>query len=223
MHNEQTRSVLLDAAEQLVERNGAESLSVRRVADEVGTSTRAVYSLFGSRAGLVDALGSRAFEWLAGALDAQVLTGDPVADLIDAGACVFRRLVVEHPGLLQIGVQRPKATAGTHTHRAAERALAHLLSRLERLQDAGMLRDQSPRQAAWQFHALCEGLAALELRGDLPTQEEEPAWRVALTTLVRGMLAPVPAQGPQDVGIQTRPRVRDSLSSPQRRCAPVAD
>ena len=47
-HDAGTAAALLDAAERIVESEGLAALSVRRVADEVGTTTRAVYSLFGS-------------------------------------------------------------------------------------------------------------------------------------------------------------------------------
>ena len=47
-HDARTAAALLEAAESVVQSDGVDALSVRRVADEVGTSTRAVYSLFGS-------------------------------------------------------------------------------------------------------------------------------------------------------------------------------
>ena len=36
------------------------------------------------------------------------------------------------------------------------------------------------------FHALCEGLAAIELRGQMTSGEEMRIWRDALTALVAG-------------------------------------
>ena len=60
-HDERTAERLLDAAERIVEAKGLDSLSVRVVAHATGTTTRAVYSLFGSKDGLVVALGKRAF------------------------------------------------------------------------------------------------------------------------------------------------------------------
>src|SRR5439155_11943550 len=41
---------LLDAAEELVQHSGVEARSVRAVADHVGTTTRAVYTVYGSKA-----------------------------------------------------------------------------------------------------------------------------------------------------------------------------
>src|SRR5687767_7849957 len=106
-HDEQTREALRAAAERLFDEGGAAGVSVRAVADAVGTSTRAVYALFGSRDGLlVDALGQRAFELLGHWLDEHPETDDPVADLIDAAVSVFRRFVREHPALFRVTFQQ---------------------------------------------------------------------------------------------------------------------
>jgi AcrR family transcriptional regulator len=183
----------LDAAELLVQREGVEALTVRRLADEVGTSTRAIYSLFGSKAGLIDVLGARAFAWLAQALDAGEPSDDPVADLVEAGASAFRRLVIEHPALFRVGFKGTKDDSdAAHSHKAAVSAMQRLLARVDRLQDAGLLHRRTSAEAAWEFHALCEGLAHLELRGSLQVGQSEPAWRNALTSLVTGLTAPYP-------------------------------
>ena len=55
-----------------------------------------------------------------------------------------------------------------------------------------MLRHRTIEEAAWEFNALCEGFASLELRGAFPVNQEEQAWRSALTTLVNGMVASPP-------------------------------
>ena len=104
-HDERTAAALLAAAERAVEEGGPEALSVRGIAAEVGTTTRAVYSLFGSKDGLIAALGVQAFEFLRTELGALPLTGDPAADLVETGL-VFRRLAIERPALYSIGVQR---------------------------------------------------------------------------------------------------------------------
>jgi len=97
-HSEQTRAELRAAAERLVAKGGPSALSVRAVAREAGTTTRAVYSLFGSRDGLlVDALAQGAFEFLFDEIGKLPETDDPAADLIAVGALAFRRLVLEHP------------------------------------------------------------------------------------------------------------------------------
>ena len=104
-HDDHTAALLLAAAERAVEDSGPDALSVRGVAGDVGTTTRAVYSLFGSKDGLIAALGAQAFEFLRAGLEALPQTGDPAADLVETGL-VFRRLAVERPALYSIGVER---------------------------------------------------------------------------------------------------------------------
>ena len=55
-HDDATATALLKAAERAIEDRGVDALSVRGVAADVGVSTRAVYSVFGSREALVAAL-----------------------------------------------------------------------------------------------------------------------------------------------------------------------
>jgi len=112
-HNQRTSAALLDAAERIVAADGLGAVSVRALADEVHTTTRAIYSLFGSKDGLIAALGARIFDLLAAAVDAVPTTQDPGADLVEAGVKGFRRLVVEHPALFQLGIQQTHAATDT--------------------------------------------------------------------------------------------------------------
>ena len=105
-HREDTRDALRAAAERIVAGDGYGALSVRAVAEEAGTTTRAVYSLFGSKDGLVDTLAASAFDFLYTTIDALPETDDPAADLVDVGLLALRRLALEHPALYRIAFQR---------------------------------------------------------------------------------------------------------------------
>ncbi len=196
-HQPRTADELLDAAERLIETEGVGALSVRRVAEAAGTTTRAVYSLYGSKDGLVAALGRRAFELLGEGVARLPATDDPAADLVEAGISVFRRFSLEHPSLFRVAVQRTLPGPGYATGFGAEAgwALRRLEQKVQRLHDAGLLGGRTVREATSAFHAMCEGLAALELRGLLPAGLEEAAWRDGLGTLVRGFAA-VPSEEP---------------------------
>ena len=197
-HDEQTRIALRAAAERLVAEGGPDALSVRAVADIAGTTTRAVYSVFGSKEGLVAALAQTAFELLHSRIDARPETQDAAADLVDVGANVFRGLVRDHPALYRIAFQRivPGLQAGADLTEARERAFAQLQAKVRRLQDAGLLGRKSVLDAALEVNAMMEGLANAELRGAtlpiLPAGEEDRAWRDALTTVIRGFTATAP-------------------------------
>jgi AcrR family transcriptional regulator len=199
-HDEQTRAALRAAAERIVAEDGAGALSVRAVADAAATSTRAVYSVFGSKDGLVDALAQTAFEFLFTEIEALPETTDPRADLL-AVARVFRRLVQEHPALYRIAFQRvaPGLRPGHELTAARERAFAQLQGRLRRLEEAGLLGQTSLSDATVAFEAVMEGLANAELRGAtlriLPEGDEEGAWHRALVTVIRGFGADESARG----------------------------
>jgi AcrR family transcriptional regulator len=124
-----------------------------------------VYTLFGSKDGLLVALGTRAFTMLAAAISELPATADPAADLAEAGVAVFRRFAIGHPSLFRIGVQQtvgPTVSASDFAQ-AATQAFDGLEARVARVKAAGLLGSRSVREAACQFHALCEGLAAVEL------------------------------------------------------------
>jgi AcrR family transcriptional regulator len=192
-HDDDTREALRAAAERLFAEGGPEAVSVRSVAAEIGTSTRAVYSIFGSRDGLlVDALAARAYELLEEGLDQQVETEDPAQDLIEAAVTVFRPFVLEHPTLFRVAFQRlvPDFAPGPELIEARRTSYERLAAKITRLEEAGQLGGRTVAQALVQFQALCEGFGNAELRGDtlplLPPGQEEHAWRSAFTTLVRG-------------------------------------
>jgi AcrR family transcriptional regulator len=186
-HDQRTAAALIAAGERAVADGGLEGLSVRGVAAEAGTTTRAVYSLFGSRDGLIVALGAHAYDLLRAAIEELPATTDPQADLVEAGL-VFRRFALEHPSLFSIGIQRtlPSSELWLQFRAAATDALGVLSRRLVHLQDSELLGGRTLRDAIFQFHSLCEGLAAVELRGTFPPGDGERIWREALAALIAG-------------------------------------
>jgi AcrR family transcriptional regulator len=187
-HDERTAAALLAAAERAVQEDGVDALSVRGVAADVGTTTRAVYSVFGSKDGLVAALAARAFELLREELEALPVTDDPAADLVAAGL-MFRRFATGHPSLFALGFQRRLPSPAVR--QTAMEALDVLQQRLQRLGDVGRLGGRTVAGATQQFNALCEGLAVVELRGPHPMGGGEEMWRQAFAALVAGFAAPI--------------------------------
>jgi len=191
LHDDRTERELLSAAEALLAAEGVEGLTVRRLAEAAGTSARAIYSVFGGKDGLVLALFREAFLALAADLDALPETDDPLADLVAAGAVGFRGWALARPHLFRLVFEArppPQDPAGPDAD-AAVQAFTRLVAKVARCSAAGLLPTSSTRQAALAFHALCEGMASLELRGRFPlspTHDPAAAWRDALAALVRG-------------------------------------
>lgn len=65
-----------------------------------------------------------------------------------------------------------------------------------RLQQHGRLGTRSVDVAATAFHALCEGLAALEIRRAFPAEAAEHLWRDSLTALIDGFNTNPPPTSP---------------------------
>jgi AcrR family transcriptional regulator len=202
-HDDKTRRALRSAAERLLADGGTAALSVRAVATEAGTSTRAVYSLFGSKEGLlVDALAQDAYEFLFDRVAQLHETEDVAADLVDVGVLAFRSLVLEHPALYRIAFQRivPDFQPGPEVMAARNRAWSQLVQKVQRVGNAGLLGDLTENQAAIAFNAMMEGLANAELRGsvlrNLPEGEEQATWHQVLTSLVSGFGATRRLQAP---------------------------
>ncbi len=187
-HDARTAAALLEAAEQVAATQGLAAVSVRGIADQVQTTTRAIYSLFGSKEGLIAALGARTWDLLAATVQALPVTEDAAADLVAAGVRGFRALTLEHPALFQLGVLQLSATPdqARQIGASAARAWVVLQARVLRLQDQVGLGRHSVDEVATGFHALCEGLAALETRELLPATQAEPIWSSALTALIAG-------------------------------------
>jgi AcrR family transcriptional regulator len=188
-HDDTTAAALLAAAERILDEEGLQALSLRRLAEAADTTTRAVYSLYGNKDGLVVALSQRAFELLGAAIAELPHSADPSADLVEAGVAVFRRFALEHASLFRLALQQtiapPELTGQARP--AAATAMAGLKARIERLGEAGLLGGRTIEAAACEFHAICEGLAAIELRGLIHDGDEAPIWRDALGAFVAGL------------------------------------
>ena len=192
-HDEKTAAALLDAAERIVAEQGIDALSLREVARDASTTTRAIYSLFGSKDGLLGALGVRAFNLLQREIEALPASDQPSDDLIEV-ALIYRRFALEHPALFSIAFHRADPAIWPRFRAAAVDALAVLDKRFEQLADADLLGGRSVSEASTQFRALGEGAAWTELRGNPLPPDPERFWRNAFHALITGFTAATPGR-----------------------------
>jgi AcrR family transcriptional regulator len=100
-----SRSMILQAALRIIDRDGIDGLSMRRLSDEVGRDPTVLYRHIPSKAALLDGVA----EIVLGQL--QVDTADPDwAGQLRTVAHDFRRLALAHPKVLPLLVTRPLAT-----------------------------------------------------------------------------------------------------------------
>jgi AcrR family transcriptional regulator len=190
-HDETTAEALLDVAERTIAEHGVDALSLRKVAADAGTTTRAIYTLFESKNGLVAALGVRAFTLLQGDIETFPATDEPSRDLVEV-ALIFRRFALDHPALFSIAFHRGDPAIWPRTRAAATNALAVLDQRFEPLADADLLGGRSISEASTQFRCLSEGAAWTELRGNPLPPDPERFWRNAFHALITGFATPPP-------------------------------
>lgn len=187
-HDAATGQALLEAAESLIAEGGLPAASVRALAERVGTSTRAVYSVFGSKHGLEQALIGRTFRLLAAAVDRREPSDDPRADVMAALTHSFRGFAREHPDLFRL-VFTPSPGLVLDDEACAEslRAWETLIRRIRRAQAAGAIKPGNPMAMAIGLSALGTGLAVEELSGFLRPDQASPIWESSVATFVAGL------------------------------------
>jgi AcrR family transcriptional regulator len=189
-HDEATRERLLQAAERLSATKGFDGVTVRAVAAEADTSTRAVYALFTSKQGLEQALHQAMFTRLRDLLQASPRTDDPRSDLLEL-ALAYRRWAVERPERYALAMHRfvgqgarPRSEEGLAVSRAA---LDELRQTLVRVDAAGLLGDREVEDAVVELRAIVHGLAEFENIGLLGA-DPEAQWRNVISAILDGYL-----------------------------------
>jgi AcrR family transcriptional regulator len=189
-HGTETREALLTAAGVLLHAEGPAAVTVRRLADEVGTTTRAVYSLFGDKNGLMRALYYEAAETMRRHHEAVAEQDDPVAEIPQL-ALAYRAAALERPNLYalflgSIETRTEDAEIVALTFRSHER----VLQSIGRAIKAGRLPDRDPLDYGLELFAIVHGLASLELMGLLGGEEKaRRRWLETITAVLTGFAA----------------------------------
>ena len=191
-HDDATRERLLQAAERLSATKGFDALTVRAVAEEAGTTTRAVYALFGSKAGLEQALHQAMYTRLRDLERGRRRCEEPRADLLEL-ALAYRRWAVERPERYAAAIHRlgqPRRPASEAGMAVSREALDELITVVHRCHDAGVLA-VDPEEAVSHMRAVAHGLAEFENLG-LLGPDPERQWRTVISAMLDGY-ARVPA------------------------------
>lgn len=184
LHDEQLRQRLLDAATDLMAAEGPD-FSLRPLVASVGTSTSAVYSLFGSRGELVEAITLRAVRSFVDAqLDAPA--GAPMERVLGlAHAC--RAWAHEHRTMFQVVFGGARGSAAVEE--ARERTMQPLLEVVQDAVAQGVL-EGDPQVAARTIFAALHGSISLELLGLHSADEADALFDAQLAALWRSWASP---------------------------------
>jgi AcrR family transcriptional regulator len=191
----QLRDRVLQTAVDMLTNNGVAGFTTRRVAEGAGTSTPAVYELFGDKAGLVREMFFEGFRMLYGRLDELGTSGDPRADLV-AVIPILREFAQDNPALAHLMFSRPFAEfdPGPSERRAGADVREFIVARVRRCIDAGVVTGD-PADIAHILLALAQGLISQQTAGWLGTSNESMnrRWNLAAAALVNGLS---PAKSP---------------------------
>jgi AcrR family transcriptional regulator len=162
---------IVAAARDLLERDGPEGLSMRRVADRLGIRAPSLYKHLPDKQALEAALISSGFEESAAAFEAAL---DGADDPLAALAAAYREFAASHPHLYRLMTERP-LPRGQIAAGVEERAAAPITRAV-----GG---DPDLARAVWAF---AHGMTVLELNGRFPPGADlDEAWRRGLEAFRR--------------------------------------
>lgn len=162
------RAVLLEAALAVLQRDGAAALTVRNITAEAGCSTTGIYTHFGGKHGLVEAIYLDGFESFDRAVAAELATDD----ILESGRA-YRRWALANPihYLVMFGRAVPDYMPSAA---ARERALLSFTALVDAVGRTGV---EDAIGSAYHLYATVHGYVMLELVGMGPA---DPAMLDAL-------------------------------------------
>jgi AcrR family transcriptional regulator len=187
---EAQRQVLLDAASRLLEAEGPDALTMRRIAGEVGCSTSVLYAMFGGKAGVAEALWSEGFARLHAAL-AAIDGEDPLARLAAMGR-VYRESALANRSYYAVMFARPIPgfDPSPDAYEVSLRPLRLLTEAVAACVEAGVFRSVEPAHAARVLWAAAHGAVSLELAGYEGAVDAEACYRDLLAGAASSFFAP---------------------------------
>ena len=161
------RAALIDRAAQLVADHGSGGLTLRRLTSDLGVSTMAVYTHFGSMDDLGVALREEGFIRLAHHLDAVQHSRDPLYDLGMLG-WAYCQNALANPNLYRVMFMAGDEPAGREI---GYETFERLILAVDRVMKAGKFTPGDATARAAQLWALTHGAVSLNL-ADLLTFDE---------------------------------------------------
>jgi len=155
------------AARRLLDREGSDAVTMRRVAEAVGITAMAVYRHYPNHAGLLNVLANEGFAELASRLEEAPLKGG-TEEKLEKLMHIFVDYGLEHPRLFELMFLKPREGARQYPQdfRAGRSPTAGPTVRvLKEGMDSGHLREDDVWEIAFEMGALLQGLIMLYVGG----------------------------------------------------------
>ncbi len=179
---------LLTSAAHILESDGPDGLSVRRIAASAGVAPMGVYNHFESKSGIIEALYIQGFERLGAAMQAMAQIADPSEALLD-GARRYRALALAHPMAYQLMFLRavPGFEPSDHAIGECTDAYEHLVAAVERAMRTGIIAQGEPTETAQLIWATIHGWVSLELLNLGFVEDRDAGYDRLCKALLRGL------------------------------------
>jgi len=166
-HHGNLRSAVLDAAARHLRERGADQLSLRDLAREIGVSHTAPRRHFADRQALLDALAEAGFVQLGSALRTSLAQAeDAFPARVHSAVLAFARFATENAALLELmnsGKHRPGATRIVE---AAGVTFAQMIDLIQEGQELGALEHGDPERLGIILYATVQGIVTM-VNGDM--------------------------------------------------------
>ena len=175
MTRKSTAEKIAIAARKLLDREGAEAVTMRRVAKAVGITPMALYRHFADREGLLNALADAGFEELAAKVATADRPGKPEEQLMK-NLDVFLDFALEKPRLFELMFlkRREGARQFPGDFRAGRSPTAkYSAAALEAGMKQGIFRRDDVWEITFEVGALLQGLVMLYVGGRVGTSEQD--------------------------------------------------
>jgi AcrR family transcriptional regulator len=187
--SDQLEPAILEAAESILEEEGPDALSVRRISERAGVAPMGLYSRFDGKLGVVDELFKEGFNELAATIRRACDTADdPVVGFREAGLA-YRALALAHPSRYRVMFDRPVVgyEPSEEAVVVATASFGTLVEAVTRCIDAERFTLVDPVIAAQQVWSACHGWVALELQGICFCDDPDAGYAGLLDVLERGL------------------------------------
>jgi AcrR family transcriptional regulator len=187
-HHGNLRAALLEQAERTVADRGAQALSLRELAREVGVSHAAPRRHFPDRQALLDALAQDGFERLGYELERAVERAGPsFGARLHALSQAYIAFATRHPALLELMFAGKERDGADRVREAGDRVMATALGVFSDAQSGGELPAGDPARVATVAFATLQGLAAMANGGMIDSAPVDEVVTGAIDQLLDGL------------------------------------
>ncbi|MBC8100766.1 MAG: WHG domain-containing protein [Armatimonadetes bacterium] len=181
-----TDTILALALDMLLQ-DGVSALSMRRLAQAAGCSTTVLYTLFGAKNGIIDALYLEGFRRLGAAQAALPASDDPVQRILDLCRS-YRQVALANPAhyAIMFGGALRDFTPSAASKAAALGFMQPLIEAVQAALAAGLLSGQAAESFGVALWSVAHGFVSLELAGMHASPDHAEALYIAT---VRRLLA----------------------------------